>query len=220
VDFIPVAEENGLIVPITRWLLQVTVAQAMAWARQGLELAIAVNISAVHLASGTLVDDVLGAVDDGGLPAGQLMIELTETSLARDPEQATEQFSILREHGVRVAIDDFGTGYSSLSAVASLPVDVLKVDRALVAAAPPNCVAAPEAILGAVSALGSALGLQVLAEGVETAGQVELARRVGCTFAQGNQLSPPLAAEQLTALLEEGRRLTGRQLLPPRSTSA
>jgi diguanylate cyclase (GGDEF)-like protein/PAS domain S-box-containing protein len=218
VDFIPVAEENGLIVPITRWLLQVTVAQAMAWARQGLELAIAVNISAVHLASGTLVDDVLGAVADGGLPAGRLMIELTETSLARDPEQATAQFSSLREHGVRVAIDDFGTGYSSLSAVALLPVDVLKVDRALVAGAP-NRLAAPEAILGAVSALGAALGMQVLAEGVETAEQVELARRVGCTFAQGNRLSPPLAAEKLSALLEEGRRLTGRQLLPPRSGS-
>jgi diguanylate cyclase (GGDEF)-like protein/PAS domain S-box-containing protein len=220
VDFIPVAEENGLIVPITRWVLQVTVAQAMAWARQGLELVIAVNISAVHLASGTLVDDVLGAVTDAGLPPGQLMIELTETSLARDPEQATEQLSTLREHGVRIAIDDFGTGYSSLSAVASLPVDVLKVDRALVAGAPANCPAAPEAILRAVSALGSALGMEVLAEGVETAEQVERARRVGCTYAQGHQLSPPLAAEQLGALLEESRRLTGRQLLPPRNTSA
>jgi EAL domain-containing protein (putative c-di-GMP-specific phosphodiesterase class I) len=207
-------------VPNTGGPRQLTAPRPRAGARQGLELAIAVNISAVHLASGTLVDDVLGAVDDGGLPAGQLMIELTETSLARDPEQATAQFSILREHGVRVAIDDFGTGYSSLSAVASLPVDVLKVDRALVAGAPPNRVAAPEAILAAVSALGSALGLQVLAEGVETAEQVDLARRVGCTFAQGNHLSPPLAAEQLSALLEEGRRLTGRQLLPPRSTSA
>jgi EAL domain-containing protein (putative c-di-GMP-specific phosphodiesterase class I) len=174
----------------------------------------------VHLASGTLVDDVLGAVADGGLPAGRLVIELTETSLARDPEQATEQFSSLREHGVRVAIDDFGTGYSSLSAVASLPVDVLKVDRALVSATPPNRHAAPEAILGAVSALGAALGMQVLAEGVETAEQLELARRVGCTLAQGNYLSPPLAADELSALLQKGRQLTGRQVLPPRSASA
>jgi diguanylate cyclase (GGDEF)-like protein len=220
VDFIPVAEENGLIVPITRWLLQVTIAQAMAWARQGLDMTIGVNISAVHLASGTLVDDVLGAVAAGGIPAGRLIIELTETSLARDPDQATEQFSTLREHGCRIAIDDFGTGYSSLSAVASLPVDVLKVDRELVAGTPANCVAAPEAILGAVSALGSALGLQVLAEGVETAEQVELARRVGCTYAQGNHLSPPLPAAQLSALLEEGRRLTGAQSLPPRSAPA
>jgi diguanylate cyclase (GGDEF)-like protein/PAS domain S-box-containing protein len=220
VDFIPIAEENGLIVPITRWLLEVTVAQAMAWARQGLDLEIAVNISAVHLASGTLVDDVLGAVADGGLPAGRLMIELTETSLARDPAQATEQFSTLRGHGVPIAIDDFGTGYSSLSAVASLPVDVLKVDRALVAGAPRNSAAAPEAILAAVAALGSALGLQVLAEGVETAEQVELARRVGCTSAQGYQLSRPVVAETLSALLGESRRRTGRQLLPARGASA
>jgi diguanylate cyclase (GGDEF)-like protein len=219
-DFIPVAEETGLIVPITRWLLHATIAQGAAWARDGLDLVISVNISAVHLASGTLVDDVLGAVAEGGLPAGQLLIELTETSLARDLDQATEQFSTLRKHGVRIAIDDFGTGYSSLSAVASLPVDVLKVDRSLVAGTPPNSLAAPEAILGAVSALGSALGLEVLAEGVETAGQLDLARRVGCTYAQGHQLCPPLSAEALGPLLREGRRLTGKQLLPPGRATA
>src|SRR4051812_10699294 len=132
-NFIPVAEETGLIVPITRWLLHATIAQGAAWARDGLDLAIGMNISAVHLASGTLVDDVLGAVAEGGLPAGQLVIELTETSLARDLDQATEQFSTLRKHGVRIAIDDFGTGYSTLSAVTSLPVDVLKMDRSLIA---------------------------------------------------------------------------------------
>src|SRR3954449_437520 len=219
-DFIPVAEETGLIVPLTRWLLHATIAQGAAWARDGLDLVIGVNISAVHLASGTLVDDVLGAVAEGGLPAGQLLIELTETSLARDLDQATEQFSTLRKHGVRIAIDDFGTGYSSLSAVASLPVDVLKMDRSLVAGTPTNSLAAPEAILGAVSALGSALGLQVLAEGIETAGQLDLARRVGCTHAQGYQLCRPLSAEALGALLREGRRLTGKQLLPPACATA
>jgi diguanylate cyclase (GGDEF)-like protein/PAS domain S-box-containing protein len=218
-DFIPIAEENGLIVPITRWLLQTTVAQGVAWAREGLELAIAVNISAVHLASGTLVDDVLGAVADGGLPAGHLMIELTETSLARDPDQAAEQFTTLRAHGVRVAIDDFGTGYSSLSAVASLPVDVLKIDRSLVVGPGPDGAGAPAAILGAVSALGAALNMQVLAEGVETGEQVDLARRMGCTYAQGFHLSRPVPAERLTALLDEGRRRTGRQQLPPETTS-
>jgi EAL domain-containing protein (putative c-di-GMP-specific phosphodiesterase class I) len=218
-DFIPVAEENGLIVPITRWLLETTAAQGVIWARQGLDLAIAVNISALHLASGTLVDDVLGVIADSGLPAGHLTIELTETSLARDPQQASEQFATLREHGVRIAIDDFGTGYSSLSAVASLPVDVLKVDRSLVAGPGPNGAAPPEAILGAVSALGAALGMKVLAEGVETRGQVDMARRVGCTYAQGFHLSRPLVAERLTSLLEEGLRRTGRQLLPPPSPS-
>jgi diguanylate cyclase (GGDEF)-like protein len=213
-EFIPIAEENRLIVPITRWLLQATLAQAAVWAGEGLELAIAVNVSAVHLSSGTLVDDVLGALADNGLEAGCLMLELTETAVARNPDQAAEQFSALRAHGARIAIDDFGTGYSSLSAVASLPADVLKVDRALVAGPVPACATGPETVLGVVTALGSALHMQVLAEGVETPAQLALVRRVGCTYAQGHHLSPPLPAEQISALLAEGRRQTGRQQLP------
>jgi diguanylate cyclase (GGDEF)-like protein len=214
-DFIPIAEENGLIVPITRWLFQATLAQAAAWAAEDLELSIAVNVSAVHLSSGTLVDDVLGAIAHNGLQAGCLVLELTETALARNPEQATEQLQALRANGVRIAIDDFGAGYSSLSAVASLPADVLKVDRTLVAGPLPACTKAPEAVLGAVTALGRALDMQVLAEGVESAEQLELVRTVGCTYAQGHHLSPALPADQLRALLTEGRRQTGHQQLPP-----
>jgi diguanylate cyclase (GGDEF)-like protein len=216
-DFIPIAEENGLIVPITRWLFQAALAQAAAWAAEGLGLAIAVNVSAVHLSSGTLVDDVLGAIASNGLEAGCLMLELTETTLARNPEQATAQFAALRAQGVRIAIDDFGAGYSSLSAVASLPADVLKVDRTLVAGPLPACDKAPEAVLGAVTALGYALDMEVLAEGVETAEQLELVRSVGCSYAQGHHLSPPVPADQLSALLAEGRRQTGHQQLPPHS---
>ncbi len=213
-DFIPVAEENGLIVPITRWLLATTAAQCLAWRQQGLDLAIAVNVSAVHLSAGTLIEDVLGAVFTAGLPAGQVVLELTETSLASNPHQAMRQLSTLRDHGIRIAIDDFGTGYSSLSAVASLPADVLKVDRTLVSGAQTST-AAPEAVLRAVTALGSALGMRVLAEGIETPAQLDLARSVGCTYAQGHHLSPPLAADELGALLAEARRVTGRQCLPP-----
>jgi diguanylate cyclase (GGDEF)-like protein len=215
-DFIPIAEENGLIVPITRWLLRATLAQGVDWAREGWDLTIAVNVSAVHLSSGTLVDDVLGAVDHSGLPAARLMLELTETALARNTDQATEQFSTLRDQGVRIAIDDFGTGYSTLSAVASLPADVLKVDRALVSGPPPACAATPGALLGAVAALGTALEMQVLAEGVETPAHLELVRSAGCTYAQGHHLSPPVPAGRLSALLAEGRRRTGEQRLPPR----
>jgi diguanylate cyclase (GGDEF)-like protein len=216
-DFIPVAEENGLIVPITRWLLEDTLAQAARWAADGLELSIAVNVSAVHLSSGTLVADVLGAVARHGGAADRLTLELTETSLARNPDHATEQLTELRDHGVRIAIDDFGAGYSSLSAVASLPADVLKVDRALVSGPLPAAADTPTAVLGAVTALGAALDMQVLAEGVETAEQLDLVRRVGCTFAQGHHLSPPLPADELSALLAEGRRQTGQQRLPTRS---
>src|SRR4051794_6490994 len=215
-DFIPVAEENGLIVPITRWLLEDALAQAASWAAEGLELSIAVNVSAVHLSAGTLVADVLGAVTRHGSADGRLTLELTETSLARNPDRAIEQLTQLRAHGVRIAIDDFGAGYSSLSAVASLPADVLKIDRALVSGSLPSSANTPTAVLGAVTALGAALDMQVLAEGVETAEQLELVRQVGCHLAQGHHLSPPLPADELGALLTEGRRLTGRQRLPDR----
>src|SRR3954451_20683407 len=219
-DFIPIAEENGFIVPITRWLLKVTAAQGAAWARDRLELGIAVNISAMHLATGTLVDDVLGALEERGLDPRRLAFELTETSVARNPGQAAEQFSRLREHGIRIAIDDFGAGYSSLSMVAALPADILKVDRTLVAGLSPLGPTAPEAVLGAVTALGSALGMQVVAEGIETPTQLDLVRRVGCTHAQGFRLSPPVPAEQLGALLVESRRRTGQQRLPPPTAPA
>lgn len=212
--FVPVAEEHGLIVPITRWMLRVALAQGRAWADDGLRLTVGVNVSAVHLTSGSLVDDVLEALEESGLRAQDLLVELTEAGVARDPRQAAEQLAALRAHGVRVAIDDFGTGRSSLAAVASLPVDLLKVDRALVAGPLPDR-AAPEAVLGAVVALGTTLGMRVLAEGVETAEHVELARRVGCTYAQGHRVSAPLDAAVLGALLVQGRRLTGRQVLPP-----
>ncbi len=213
-DFIPVAEENGLIVPITRWLLQATAAQGAAWARDRLDLGIAVNISALHLATGTLVDDVLGALDESGLDPGRLVLELTETSVAHNPGKAAEQFSQLREHGIRIAIDDFGAGYSSLSMVAALPADILKVDRTLVAGLSPLGPTAPEAVLGAVTALGSALGMQVVAEGIETPTQLDLVRRVGCTHGQGFRLCPPVPAEQLGALLMDSRQRTGEQRLP------
>jgi EAL domain-containing protein (putative c-di-GMP-specific phosphodiesterase class I) len=209
-----------LMVPISRWLLQVTAAQGAAWARDHLELEIAVNISAMHLATGTLVDDVLGALDESGLDPSRLVLELTETSVARNPGQAAEQFSRLREHGIRIAIDDFGAGYSSLSMVAALPADILKVDRTLVAGLSPLGPTAPEAVLGAVTALGSALRMQVVAEGIETPTQLDLVRRVGCTHAQGFRLSPPVPAEQLGALLVESRRRTGVQRLPAPSAPA
>jgi diguanylate cyclase (GGDEF)-like protein len=213
-EFVPIAEEDGSIVPITRWLLRAALGQAADWAREGLELTIAVNVSAVHLSSGTLVDDVLEVLDSSGVPAGRLMLELTETAVARDPAQATAQLLTLREHGVRTAIDDFGTGYSALATLASLPADVLKVDRALLGGAPTGCPRVPEVVLGAVAALGAALDMQVLAEGVETPRQLDLVRSLGCTYVQGNLFSPPLPAARLSALLHEGRRRTGVQRLP------
>ena len=215
-DFIPVAEEDGLIVPVTRWLLETTLTQAVAWAEAGLDLVVAVNVSAVHLSTGTLVDDVLGAVARTGVPPRRLVLELTETALARDSDRAAEQFAALRSQGVRLAIDDFGSGYSSLSAVASLPADVLKVDRTLVAGPLPARSATPDAVLAAVTALGRALDMRVLAEGIETPEQLARVCAVGCEYGQGHHLSPALPADRFAALLAEGRRQTGHQRLPVR----
>jgi EAL domain-containing protein (putative c-di-GMP-specific phosphodiesterase class I) len=144
------------------------------------------------------------------------VLELTETSVARNPGQAAEQFFRLREHGIRIAIDDFGAGYSSLSMVAALPADILKVDRTLVAGLSPLRRTAPEAVLAAVTALGSGLRMQVVAEGIETPAQLDLVRRLGCTHAQGFRLSRPVPAE----LLVESRRRTGEQRLPPPAAPA
>jgi EAL domain-containing protein (putative c-di-GMP-specific phosphodiesterase class I) len=121
---------------------------------------------------------------------------------------------------VRIAIDDFSAGYSSLSTVAALPADILKVDRTLIAGLAPLGPTAPPAVLGAVTALGSALRMHVVAEGIETTAQLDLVRRVGCTHAQGFRLSPPVPAEELGALLAESRRRTGKQFLPPPPTPA
>ena len=213
-QFVPIAEEDGLIVPITRWVLHEALARSASWAAAGFDLTVGVNVSAVHLATGTLVDDVLQAVADTGAATRSLVVELTETSLVRNLDQARTQLIALREHGVRVGIDDFGAGYSSLAAVATLPADLLKVDRSLVSGPMPPCPDAARGVLGAVTALGDALGLDVLAEGIETAEQLEVARSVGCGLAQGHLISRPLTADRLTALLTEGRDRLGRARLP------
>ena len=203
-EFVPIAEEDGLIVPITRWVLHEALTRSAAWCAAGFDLTIGVNVSAVHLTTDHLVDDVLQAVADTGADPCSLVVELTETSLVRNIEQAREQLAALRRHGVRVGIDDFGAGYSSLAAVATLPADLLKVDRSLVSGPMPPCPGAAQGVLGAVAALGAALGMAVLAEGIETAEQLAVARSVGCTFGQGHLLSRPLTADQLTTLLAGG----------------
>jgi EAL domain-containing protein (putative c-di-GMP-specific phosphodiesterase class I) len=213
-DFIPVAEEDGSIVPVTRWLLRAAAEQAVAWSDLGWNLTASVNVSPVHLAAGTLVDDVQAALDGSGLAAHQLVVEVTETTLVRNTGSAAEQLADLRELGVRIAIDDFGTGYSSLSAVAALPADVLKVDRTLVAVLSPVSVSAAEAVLTAAAALGTALDMQVVAEGVETPEQLDLVRRAGCGFVQGYLFSRPQPADRMQRLLASGLGEVGGRWFP------
>jgi diguanylate cyclase (GGDEF)-like protein len=195
-EFLPIAEQHGLIAPLTRWVLATAARQAVAWSRAGLTLVTGVNISAVHLTTGTLVDDVTAVLAESGLAPERLALELTESSVALDPARAAVQFAALRVMGVEVSLDDFGSGHSSLSQLVSIPAGVLKIDRSLVAgldAATGQAAAAVSAVVG----LGRACGMRTLAEGVETERQLTMAADLGCTFAQGFHIARPMPAEDV-----------------------
>jgi diguanylate cyclase (GGDEF)-like protein len=195
--FLSVAEETGQLIPITRWLLHETSSRAAQWAAEGLRLRMAVNISARHFATETLVRDVRSALRESGLPPEQLTLELTETSLAEDPARAEAQLNVLRSFGVRVAIDDFGTGWSSLAQLLALPIGTLKIDRSLLTAA--ERVSGPDAgdVLSAIVALTRTLGIRSVAEGVENPEHLRLVRQAGCDLAQGWLLGRPMPAERI-----------------------
>jgi diguanylate cyclase (GGDEF)-like protein len=192
--FLSVAEETGQLIPITRWLLRETTRQAAEWGQQGLALRMAVNISARHFSAETLVRDVRTALRDSGLAPEQLMLELTETSVAEDPTRAEDQLAVLQGFGVRVAIDDFGTGWSSLAQLMHLPIGTLKIDRSLIAAAERLAAGGTGAVLGAIVELAHTLGIRSVAEGVETAEHLRMVREAGCDSAQGYLLARPMAA--------------------------
>jgi EAL domain-containing protein (putative c-di-GMP-specific phosphodiesterase class I) len=194
--FIPVAEQYDLINPLTRWVLATASRQAAAWRSSGMSLLIGVNVSAATVAGGTLVADVATALAESGLPPDRLVVELTETTVADDPERAAAQFAALRVSGVEVSIDDFGSGYSSLGQLVNIPAGVLKIDRSLVAGSPDRRSQSAAAI-AAVVGLARACGMRSLAEGVETAEQLALAVELGCTYAQGFFIARPMPAEDL-----------------------
>jgi diguanylate cyclase (GGDEF)-like protein len=195
-DFLPAAEEHDLLPALTRWLLGAATRQAATWATTGLHLVMGVNISGSAFETGTLVQDVADALRAADLPPEQLSLDLAENAVARDPRRVAAQFAELRISGVEVAIDDFGSGYSSLGQLVNIPADVLKVDRSVVAGADGRSTQAAAAI-GAVVGLATACGMRSLAEGVETAAQLELAADLGCTFAQGRHIAEPMPADDL-----------------------
>jgi diguanylate cyclase (GGDEF)-like protein/PAS domain S-box-containing protein len=197
--FLAVAEETGQVIPITRRLLGETTRQAAAWAAQGLRLRMSVNISARHFATETLVRDVRTALRDSGLPPDQLILELTETSVAEDPTRAEDQLTVLRGIGVRIAIDDFGTGWSSLAQLFALPIGTLKIDRSLLAAAERATSADTGAVLTAIVALTRTLGIRSVAEGVETPGHLRMVAAAGCELVQGWLLGRPMPAADVPA---------------------
>jgi EAL domain-containing protein (putative c-di-GMP-specific phosphodiesterase class I) len=207
--FLRIAEETGQIIPITRWLLRETTACAARWAADGFPLRMSVNVSARHFAGETLVRDVRSALRESGLPPDQLILELTETSLAEDPNRAEDQLSVLRSYGVRVAIDDFGTGWSSLAQLFALPIGTLKIDRSLLAAAEQAVAGETGAILAAIVGLTRTLGLRSVAEGVETVEHLRMVRNAGCDLAQGYLLGLPMPAEEIPGWLRSVRDAGG-----------
>lgn len=198
VRFIPLAEENGLIVEIGNWVLRTACRQMKLWLDSGSSIEmIAVNLSPRQFRHPDLVGLVRDTLAEFGLPGYRLELEITEGALIRDADDAVEKLTQLKTLGVRLAIDDFGTGYSSLAYLKRFPVDKLKVDQAFVRGIPANRTDCE--IVAAVIALGKALGLEVLAEGIETEEQYGYLMALGCDTAQGYLLGRPVPAAELKA---------------------
>jgi diguanylate cyclase (GGDEF)-like protein/PAS domain S-box-containing protein len=204
-DFIPVAEENGLIEPIGRWVLEHACRQAAEWCRarpDAAPLTMCVNLSAAQLANPALAQTVATALRVSGLDPSCLALELTESMLVGDTEQLSETLVALKALGLRLVLDDFGTGYSSLSYLTRLPLDSLKVDRSFVDGL--GTESRDTAVTEAIIAMSRALSLRVVGEGAETAQQVAELARLGCDLVQGFYFSRPVEAEEITRMLTEG----------------
>jgi diguanylate cyclase (GGDEF)-like protein/PAS domain S-box-containing protein len=207
--FISVLEERGLIVDVGRWVLDESCREAAAWHRRGHDSSISVNVSMRQLDSDQLIEDVSAALITSGLHPSKLVLEVTESILMRDSVATVARLNQLKQLGVKIAIDDFGTGYSSLAYLRQFPVDVLKIDRSFVADMSRSPDAA--ALIHTLIELGHTLGLQTLAEGIETHEQLEGLRAEGCDHGQGFLFCGPVTAVEMSDLLEiaqAGKRIT------------
>jgi diguanylate cyclase (GGDEF)-like protein len=218
-QFIPVAEETGLIVPLGEWALRQACATALEWRRAGgTPLTLGVNVSMTQLHQGDFYATVVKALESTGFPAGLLEFELTETTLVSDMDRARIVCSRLKELGCRVAIDDFGTGYSSLAYLSRLPVDRLKIDRAFVHGMGTD--RHSSTIVSAVISLGHSLGMDVLAEGVETEPELSALAAMGCDQAQGFIFSRAVTAATIRATVKiaDLRERSARATRTPEAT--
>jgi diguanylate cyclase (GGDEF)-like protein/PAS domain S-box-containing protein len=199
-QFIPLAEETGLIVQIGKWVLRTACVQNMAWQQQGLPpVRMSVNLSARQFADEDLLADIAAALEQAGMPAELLELELTESMVMQNPERAGKVLAEIKSLGVRLAIDDFGVGYSSLTHLKRFPIDTLKVDRSFIRDIPQD--AEDKAITEAIIAMGKSLNLTVVAEGVETLEQQTFLREHACDEMQGYYFSRPVPDRDFAALL-------------------
>ena len=200
VEFIPIAEESGLILPIGNWVLETACAQIRLWQDQGVTCqTIAVNVSPIQFFRSDVVGEVKQLLAKYQLDPKLLMIEITESTLMRDTDRAVAMMEQLKSLGIKLAIDDFGTGYSSLSALKRFPIDYLKIDQSFVAGLSVD--ASDAAIALAVISLAHNMGLRVVAEGVETQAQLDYLRARDCDEMQGYYFSRPIETAQMAALL-------------------
>jgi diguanylate cyclase (GGDEF)-like protein/PAS domain S-box-containing protein len=201
-EFLPLAERAGLVVDVQRWVLAEATAAIAGLLEQATDLRLSVNVSPHHFAAGTLVADVGTALRTSGLAPERLIVEITESALRTAGGHVTDDIAALRLMGVRLALDDFGGRCSSLPALAQLRVDVIKIDPTLLARIDRD--AYPRALCQAVVGIGASLGVEIVAEGVETTSQLTALEAIGCGSAQGFLLSRPLALGGLVTLLEQG----------------
>ncbi|MDE3195899.1 MAG: EAL domain-containing protein, partial [Acidobacteriota bacterium] len=196
-EFIPLAEQSGLITPIGDWVLEEACRNCVAWLRNGHRCGVSINVSAVQFERERFPSDVIAVLRDAGMDPSLLTLEITETVLIRDIDKTRQQLAALRRHGIRIAIDDFGTGYSSLNYITSLPADIVKLDRSFVHCSRHDKPDVVELIVD----LAHRLGLKVVAEGVETESQRNRVRGMNCDTLQGYFFGSPLSAGEVPEFL-------------------
>jgi diguanylate cyclase (GGDEF)-like protein len=210
-DFIPIAEETGLIVPIGLWVLRTACQQTKKWQALGLDgLVVAVNLSPRQIADAGLLQNVIDALAQAGLEAKYLELEITESAIMQDVALGRKVMDELKSIGVRIAVDDFGTGYSSLATLQQFPIDTLKIDRSFVRdlMADSGAVSTRSRLTEAIIAMGKAMSLHLVAEGVETRAQSEFLSDHGCDELQGYYFSKPLSTDKFEEFLRDHRQTT------------
>ena len=200
-DFIPLAEENGLIIPIGEWVLRTACTEAARWHQNGQSLQVAVNLSPLQIKNPDFVQNVLGVLSETGFPPDKLVLEITEGALMEHSENTLATLLALREHHIQIALDDFGTGYSSMNYLKRLPINHIKVDQSFVHGLQDN--KENLAIVRAIISLAKNLGFSVTAEGIESLHQAQILKYFGCETLQGYYFSEPVTIQEMLALTDK-----------------